>query len=359
MVIPTLETGGAQKLLESMVPLMQNDHQVKIVVFKRLNSDIERNLSSNKVPISFLNIGTHSPMAILKLWKFLKWADVVHTHLFPVHYYTAVSNLFLHKPHVFTEHSTYNKRRAHSWLRPIEKFIYNKINQTVSITDATKNALIEWLKTSNPAKMSKVILNGIDLNKYKNALIKTPEEIFGRSGIPVLMISRFTKAKDHKTVLRALKIIKDPNVFVVFVGDGDLKSDIEKYAETLHLQDRVMFLGARNDIPELIKASKIGVQSSHWEGFGLTAVEMMAGGIPVIASNVKGLADIVGSSGLIFEKENHEMLACHIKNLMEDEILYKKLQTQGYETAANYSIENTVSNYLELYKSLLSHSSIS
>lgn len=353
IVIPTLETGGAQKLLEDLIGQMRKDNNISVLVFQKSNSEIEKNIERLGVPIFWLNVGTHSPLAIFKMRKFLRNADIIHAHLFPAHYFTVMANIGINKPLIFTEHSTHNKRRDHLWLRPVEKFVYKRIDQTVSISEATQEALSNWLRLSNPENISNIILNGIPLDKFKNALKKSSKEMFGRSGIPVLMISRFTKAKDHKTVLNALKEIRNPDVFVVLVGDGELKGEIEQYANQLGLNDRVVFLGNRKDIPEIIKASAIGVQSSHWEGFGLTAVEMMAGGIPVVASDVKGLGGVVEGAGLLFEPGDHIALSKIIMQLISNPDLYAKTKEKCTLRAEMFSIESTANKYLELYSSTL------
>lgn len=113
------------------------------------------------------------------------------------------------------------------------------------------------------------------------------------------MVARFAPSKDQATIIRALLLL-DKDVRVRFVGDGETRPECERLAKELGVEDRVDFMGMQSKIPQLIAESYIGIQSSNWEGFGLTAVEMMACGKPVIATNVDGLKQVVEGTGLLF-----------------------------------------------------------
>lgn len=166
------------------------------------------------------------------------------------------------------------------------------------------------------------------------------------------MISRFAPAKDQKTVIKAISLLED-SIHLIFVGDGETINICKQYAKDLNVENRVHFLGTRSDIPELIAQCEIGVQSSHWEGFGLTAVEMMAGGLPVIASNVNGLKQVVEDAGLLFETGNAIELKNYINKLLEDKAYYNKISVACKERSIQYSITNMAEKYMLLYNNIL------
>ena len=93
------------------------------------------------------------------------------------------------------------------------------------------------------------------------------------------------------------------NFKLILVGEGPLKNSSQMLVQELCLKDRVFFLGNRDDVERIFKTADLSVLSSHWEGFGLVAVEGMAAGKPVIASNVSGLSEIVSGAGVLFEKK--------------------------------------------------------
>ena len=352
-VIPSLNTGGAQKLLGDLLPLINNhpDIETSVVVFHKTGSGIEKILESHNIPVFSLEISSHSAKAILKLREFIKKVDIIHLHLFPANYFGVLANIGLNKPLFFTEHSTHNKRRNKKWMRPVERFFYKNLTGIICISNATKESLTNWLGKDFKSSKFHIIENGIDLKQYKAARASASYEMFGRTGIPVLMISRFTDSKDQATVVKSLDYIENKDVFIVFAGEGETMKKIRNLSISLGHEDRVIFLGNRQDIPEIIKASKIGVQSSHWEGFGLTAVEMMAGGLPVIASDVEGLRQVVEGAGLLFEKGDPEKLAEIINKILNSEKLLTEIIQKEEERVNNYSIETAANNHIQLYKS--------
>lgn len=351
-VIPSLDTGGAQELTGNLLPLLQSDNEIRIIVFKKTGSSIEKRLIRQGFRIESLGISTHSPQAIFKLRKYFKWSEIVHLQLFPTHYFATIANIGLNKPLIFTEHSTHNKRRERTILKPVEKLVYRKLEKIISISEPVEKSLKSWLGMSGKDKKYVVISNGIDLNKFKSAEKKSPKEIFGKDGLPILMIGRFTASKDQATLIKSLNHIVNKKVYLVLVGNGERKKEIENFVIHEGLEDRVVFTGERDDIPDIIKASKIGVLSSHWEGFGLSAVEMMAGGLPVIASNIEGVREIVEGAGFLFNKGDERELALIINQILNDDILYKNYSEKCEQRSTMYSIEKTAKKYLELYKSI-------
>lgn len=116
--------------------------------------------------------------------------------------------------------------------------------------------------------------------------------------------------------------------------------------------NRIEFLGARSDVSELISESYIGIQSSNWEGFGLTAVELMAAGKPVIASDVDGLKQIVAGAGVIFNKGDIEDLAQKISRLLADTQYYKTIADACRQRALSYDISVMAESYRTIYYEL-------
>ena len=354
-IINSLETGGAQKLLADLLPRLNKyyDTEIKVAVFNITNSEYEKILTDCGIEVINLKTRPASVKAIWQLSKLMQQTDIAHVHLFAANYAAAFAKILTHKPLVLTEHSTHNKRRDHSWLRPVEKFVYRRFNKIACISVQTAQTLTEWIGCDIAQKRIETITNGIDIERYSNAHASSPERMFGKPGIPVLMVSRFVESKDQPTLIRAIEEIPNSEVYAVFAGDGPLKEQCIRLADELGVSDRILFLGTRNDIPEIIKASKIGVQSSHWEGFGLSALEMMAGGLPVIASDVPGLRQVVENVGATFPTGDHKSLAKEIQQLLADDTSYAMAASLGLGRAVEYSIDKTVNDYHNLYRQLL------
>lgn len=353
-VINSLETGGAQRLIGDLLPSLDASTaaSVSVVVFHHSNSGIESRLKEKGISVISLNTKERSLSAIAKLIPHIRKADIIHAHLFPTCYMVALANIFCHKPLIYTEHSTHNKRRDHKWLKPLEKLIYSRYNRIVCISNATAINLGKWIGKKICDNKVSIIHNGIDLSKFQRLKPSNQTSLFGRSGIPILMISRFTASKDQATVIKALSLIKNTDVFVAFAGEGETMSEMKALTNEYNLSDRVLFLGNREDIPQLIKVSYIGIQSSRWEGFGLTVVEMMAGKIPVIVSDIHGLREISADTTLTFKPGDYKTLAQLIDTLLEDPLKYEEIANRCAERALDFSITDTIAKHIELYNDL-------
>ena len=225
-LISSLEIGGAQNLIGNLLPILKsfNGIEISVVVLTKTGSTIESELIKSGISVINLGTGKYSIKAILRLIPHLRNHDVIHVHLFPTNYIASIANLFAHKPMIFTEHSTHNRRREHKILRPIEKLVYKSFSKISCISKSTANALYEWIGPAISKPRITVIENGVNLSLFSKSNATDSNQIFGMKGIPLLMISRFVDSKDHPTVLRALKNIENKDIFVLFVGDGVRKN---------------------------------------------------------------------------------------------------------------------------------------
>lgn len=352
-VIGSLKIGGAERLLVEILPKMKRKYEVSLLVIGFGNKDFMNQISSNGIEIIELKQkNLYNPLVIFYLLRYSKEFDILHVHLFPSLYWVSLIKCFLRSKLIYTEHNTNNKRREKWYFRLFEKYIYSKYDKIISISRQTQSNLMEWLKEKDDSRFI-IINNGIDLNRFspqKNAEISKTD--FNKKQT-ILMISRFTKQKDQSTVIKAFALLNRNELELCFVGDGPELHNCKNLAKNLDILDRVCFLGSRMDIPNLISDSFCGIQSSHWEGFGLTAIEFMASGKPIIASNVDGLRQIVEDAGIIFEAGNEYELANCI-NTLSDESYYKKVAKACLQRSKEYDIDTMVEKYLEVYHELLS-----
>lgn len=357
-IINELEMGGAPRLVTDIVTRMSKmeDLEIGLLTFGNKKDNHLHNLIKSNHAISYHELKARwpfSPVFLKKLNGVCKDYDVVHAHLFPSGYIAALSNFNNKKPVIFTEHSTHNRRRDIRLLRPLERVIYSRYSTIAAISAQVAEKLDSWLKSNKLTPKIRTINNGVNLSRFSSYREVSPKEIFGRKGRAIIMISRFTGAKDHETLIKSVPMLDDKEMFLVLVGDGPTLEASKELAHHYGVSDRCLFLGTRTDIPALIHASWVGVQSSHWEGFGLTAIEIMACGKPIIASDVPGLGDIVEGAGLLFPKGNAEALARNINLLANSADEYNALVKMGKERAHEYDIATTVENYVKLYKESL------
>ncbi len=359
-VIADLEIGGAQKMLTELLPYQSiSNNKISLLILGAYNQnfvDIVRDSGINVITADKKSI--YSLSSFFFLFKHIDKYDVFHIHLFPMLYYYAFLKLLRPKlVLVYTEHNTHNKRRNRKYLRRLEKFIYSQYAKICCISVETKNNLLNWLYLGKISEKKEnqyeVIYNGIDINKYAKAIPVGLEYCAGKKVI--MMVSRFSLQKDHETLIKAFAKLceKENDIRLVFVGDGVNKASMQKLTNELHLTNYTYFLGNRNDIPSLMKCAYIGVQSSKWEGFGLTAVEFMASGRPIVAANVHGLSSVVKGGGILFQQGQVQELCDAIYLLLHDKSYYDSIVKMGLKKSNNYSIEFTANNYINLYRELV------
>lgn len=342
-VINSLEIGGAQRLLSDLIPLQSKTQDVSLLVYERVNNCFEEKIAAAGVNIISLDVHNFYNLTIItKIRSILKEYDIIHAHLFPTLWWVSLAARGLGNKLVYTEHSTSNSRRTKFYLRPIERLIYAQYNKVISISQQTQDALCSWLGETGDRFC--VVNNGIDTG-YFASIVKPvkPKSL--------IMVSRFAASKDQDTVLRAMLQI-DPDATLRLVGDGERLEYCKQLATQLGLNNRVEFLGARSDVAKLIAESYIGIQSSHWEGFGLTAAEIMACSKPIIGTNVDGLKQLIEGAGETFDVGDADKLARIVNKLLADNAYYASCAKACRERAQMYDIAKMCDSYLHIYNEL-------
>ncbi|MDM1447998.1 glycosyltransferase family 4 protein [Myroides odoratimimus] len=352
-VINGLGIGGAEKLIVEVTPLLvKRGHCVDVLLLNNEPSYLYHELkSSGCCNIYSLGKSTYNPFYILKLvWIFHDY-DIVHVHLFPSQYFSAIASFFCLKrvKLLFTEHNTTNRRMDDKRFYWIEKAIYSRYSRVICITNKVKLALKSKLNLNDNKLV--VIENGVNLVNVKSSTSALRKDFnFREEDKLLIMVAGFRPQKDQDTLIKVLN--KLPNNYkLLLVGDGERRKQLEQLVYSLDLVERVSFLGIRSDVYSLMKMSDIAILSSHWEGFGLVAVEAMASGIPLIASNVDGLAQVVEGGGLLFEKGNVDDLEGQIVSL-EKKVLYNQVIDSCLEKSKLYDINNMVDKLISIYKEI-------
>ncbi|MEB4860649.1 glycosyltransferase [Priestia megaterium] len=362
-VINNLSSGGAEKLIEEALPLMNKIEgiEVEVLLLTDKNNVFDKKLIEENIHIHVLpKRKIRSPLNILDIRKQIikgKY-DIVHTHLFPTSYWTSIAFklLFNKKPKLLiTEHSTHNRRREKLYFKYMEKFIYSSFDRVISISKQTQENLTLWIdpKQKNSRKFI-IIENGVNLKKYLESKPYHKSEInndFNEDSTLLCMVGRFSRQKDQATLIKSLEDLSE-EVHLLLIGEGELKEKHEILAKELGVENRVHFLGFRNDVNRILQTSDIVILSSKWEGFGLAAVEGMAAGKPVIASDVPGLREVVKDAGILFSKGNSKELAEIIDELIKDKKEYEYTSEACLRRANHFDIKSMVERYINTYKTL-------
>lgn len=171
----------------------------------------------------------------------------------------------------------------------------------------------------------------------------------------IAMVARCVPQKDQALLLRALAAIDMP-ARAIFVGDGETRITLEAESCRLNLRDRVEFVGERRDVEKILAASHIFALPTRWEGFPLSILEAMRAGLPVVASNVGGVAEAVVDSktGFLFPSGDEDQFRARLRKLIESPTLRYRMGAAGrkrYET--EFTLEVMLRKTLAVYQEIL------
>jgi len=277
--------------------------------------------------------------------------DLVHVHTSKAGVIGRAAAWLADTPSVFTAH-TWCFAEGTSWKWklvgvPCERFAGWMSSAIVNVSDANRNLALEH-RIGHPDRVLR-IWNGISDTEHR-----------ARPGMPgppkITMVARFASQKDHALLLQAVSSIDQP-LEVLFVGDGPTCPPLRAEAERLGISDRVRFLGERKDVAEILAASHIFALPTKWEGFPLSILEGMRAGLPVLASDVGGIAEAVvdGETGFLAPAGDLPAFRARLLSLVESPAVRRRMGEAGrarYEE--HFTAQVMLRQTLEVYRRAVS-----
>jgi glycosyltransferase involved in cell wall biosynthesis len=318
--------GGAEKTLYTLATLLDpNLHQVSGVVSVKPEGAYAAKLKAQGVHVESLNL-TKSPRLAdaARLSQIIERVkpDIVHAIM-----YQAIQLCRLAKPKVSFPFRLVSSPRVHYrtrsvWTLLIDRALKNRDDLLIAECDASRSFLIGKLGYA-PHKV-KTIRNGVDLAGWpisKTDRQKRRMELRLNSGdVLVGAVGRLDKQKGFSTLIEAMARLKDSELRCVILGDGPERGRLEALIRRHALEKRVWLQGERPDIVTWLSAFDIGCLPSLWEGLPNSLLEAMALGLPVVASNVDGVPEVVanGKTGVLVPPGAPAALAKALKDLSGD-----------------------------------------
>ncbi len=362
-IFVSLPVGGAENLLLSTIRGLDSNKFVSVVCCISEKGQVGEEIEALGVPVyalEKLKTGGIDRTIINDIQKLIQDQSInlVHTHLYHANFYGRLAAKKSSIPVVSSIHNTYSgKPKLHRRLINWYLARYTKI--IIAGSQEIRNDIVNW--DNVPVEKIELIPNTVDLNASNSRL--TPKQARGRfklsSKITVLgALGRLEEQKGHYFLLEAVALLKARNIHtaLLLVGDGRLRANLEKQAHDLNIIDDVYFLGTRRDIGDLFKAMDIFIMPSLWEGLSLAMLSAMAAKLPVIATRVGGVKEVIGDDcyGLTVPSRDSLALSKAIKRLINNPEEAKNFAKLGQEKIKeNYSDSALIATLEKIYMSAM------
>lgn len=339
--------GGAQVHVRDLaISLNQKGHQVLVItgVFGPYNTVLKNNGVETIACDAFIQ--KISPFQDWQTLRFLIKTirdfkpDIVSTHSSKAGILGRLACKLTNTPRIFTAHGwAFTEgvpEPSRSIYQLIEKLTEPLADKIICVSD--RDRIIGINSGMKPDKLL-TVHNGMP--EVSNEL-KANQDC--SDAVKIVMVARFDKQKDHLTLIKAFQTISGAQLNLV--GDGPNLEEIKNYVNQIGIAERVNFLGFRNNIAEILAQAHIFTLVSNWEGFPRTIIEAMRAGLPVVASDVGGVAEAVidGSNGYLIPRGDVEVLRNRLQKLVKDEKLRREM---GYLARQRYESEFTFQHMFE------------
>lgn len=204
---------------------------------------------------------------------------------------------------------------------------------------------------------SRFIPNGIDVKRDLPARNDVRESLQIKETDQVLVyIARLVPGKNHITLIKAIVLLRNsfPCIKLFLVGDGELLDQLKTVASKGGIENHVIFTGSVSDVKPYLTIANIGVFPSEYEGFSMSILEMMAAGLPIIASNIAIFKYLITDfkNGLLFETCDETQLSEKIALLLRDEALRREMGNNAKSRASDFSFDVTMRKLVKYYKNI-------
>jgi glycosyltransferase involved in cell wall biosynthesis len=372
-IIPNLKKGGAERLVIDIVRgfVQNNTNQIKLIVFENKIeydvSDITSHIEIVPASVS-LSILKKNRLAISALQNAIEkyQPDIIHTHLFEAEVvsrscYYPKARWFTHahdrmqsfkKINVFKIKS---KRELTNYFEKkylLERYQQNGGNHFIAISKDIETFLTGVL----PGNHRSVFLlpNAVAISRFSKS--NTSVEQKPNTLCKLISIGRLDKNKNHQFLIDCILNLKAMGVPVhlTILGEGNQRTHLEAKIDQLGLSEHVSLPGAVDAIEHYLWASDLYVHSSLTEGFGLTLIEAMAAGLPVVTIDGGGNKHLVinGHNGFIVNHNEREQFVKHIIELFTNNELRQEIGKNAQLFASHYDINNYIEQLSTIYKSV-------
>lgn len=348
-VIPYFTLAGAEIMCENLImKLKESGHEVIVISMRNNKCVINDRLENSGVKIYYLGKKSGFDISMVsKIKKILlkEQPDVVHTHLNAITYAVPAAIKAKIKVKVHTVHNIATQD-GDKITRLICKWFYRRKKVVpVALSSLIKDTIIKEHNLDD--KAVPVIYNGIDLTKCK---VKNSYET--NEKFTFLHVGRFEQQKNHIGLVKAFKIFNDKfkNSRLLLIGDGGEINAVKEYVSQNNLSDCIDFLGLKTNVYDYLFDADAFVLPSIFEGMPITLIEAMGTGLPIIASRVGGVPDMIkdNENGLLTSLDENEIALAMEKVYLDKEFRFK-IGNKALIDSEKFSSNIMACNYVKIY----------
>lgn len=298
-----------------------------------------------------------------------KLKDIVNNdHYDIIHFHTPVASAFgrwivkdLRKNETkvfYTAHGFHFFKGAplKNWLLyyPVERFLARYTDVLITINK-------EDYKIAHDFKAKKITYVpgvGVDTKKFRESFYdkknKREELDISNETIVILSIGELIERKNHETALKAIAKVNNTNWIYLICGQGQLESHLKDLAKVLGIEEKVKFLGFRNDISQICKASDVFVFPSYQEGLPVAVMEAMSVGLPIVCSSIRGNTGLIeqGKGGYLVDPNDVDGFVDAINKIIENVKLRRDMGDYNKESVMKFDVDNVISDMKKIYSGM-------
>jgi glycosyltransferase involved in cell wall biosynthesis len=363
LAITELETGGAERALTQLaIGLQRRGWRVRVDVIaprpEPPRDSLVTELEEAGISVHFLGhrSGLFMPFAVplvvsrwARLWHGWK-PDVVQSFLFHANVTAACAARRAKVPRVCTGIRVADPRR---WRHAVERWSLRWADKAICVSESVANFCRTTVRFP-PAKVT-TVPNGVDVERFQSAVAKDLTSLGIPAGHHVLTcVGRLDAQKGLDWLLHLMPELfaREENVDLLLVGQGPQEWHLRQIASSLGINQRVHVAGWQPDIPAILKASTVLLLPSRWEGMPNVLLEAMASGLPVVATRVEGVDEVLGefAAEQSVAVEDREGFIGHILSILSSNQKQKELGRGNLKRVQkHFSIERMIDGYLESY----------
>ena len=355
-----LMVGGAEEMVLNLVRHLPDRFEPVVCCINQAGP-IGEEIRNTGVAFQVFNLdpGLRRPWHLFEIERRLRELkpDIVHTFLLTASLYGRLAAILAGVPIVIgTEVNIYENKRPHHALA--ERLLMRGTDRVVVSAESVRDFYIRQVH-ADPTKVD-VIYNAVDWSQLQTTTSR--DAMRTSMGVPpgaplAGIIARLTEQKAHRYLFEAMASTPGLEALhLLVIGDGDLRDELRATSERLGLSGRVHFLGARRDLGDLLASIDVFVMPSLWEGLPLSMVLAMGAGLPVVATRVAGIPEVVqdGVTGLLVPPADAPAFGSALARVIADPELRR---TIGAAASAfvrpRFGVDGYVASVTDLYDRLL------